>query len=358
MPNTADSLPRFPLTQLPTPVRRLAALEAHLGAPSLWVKCDDCSGQLYGGNKPRKLEYLVADALQRRRAGLLTLGGTGTHHGLATAVAARQAGLRCVLVLVPQPVTSHVLDSMLLAHAWGAELHLARSFAGVLARVATILTAAAARRAPLALIPPGGTNPLGAVGLVRAGLELAAQVRAGELPEPDAVFTALGSGGTAAGLVAGLRAAGLRSRVVAVLVTDTLAPTEQRLANLAGAALARMRHSGADLPQLRFAPDDVTVTRDQLGRGYGYATAAGDDATRTAQQVAGMTLEPTYTAKAFAAFLDAARSRRWGEHLLFWNTFSSVVPRAGIERLPDPSELPRPFQRFFTEAGGDSAAHR
>lgn len=340
-------LPRFPLTQLPTPVRRLAALEAHTGAPSLWVKCDDRSGPLYGGNKPRKLEYLVADALQRKRAGLLTMGGTGTHHGLATAVAARRAGLRCVLVLVPQPVNAHVRESMLLAHAWGAELQLAQSVTGVVARVAATMAIAAARGAPLALIPPGGTNALGAVGFVRAGLELAEQVRAGELPEPDIVFTALGSGGTTAGLTAGLRAAGLRSRVVGVLVTDTLAPTEPRLARLAGAALSRLRRSGEDLPRSRFTGDDFEISRDYLGRGYGYPTEAGESATRAARELEQIDLEPTYTAKAFAAFLDAARSRHQGEHLLFWNTFSSVDAAAGVDRISDPSELPQPFHRFF-----------
>ena len=340
-------LARFRLTDLPTPVRRLRRLESNLGATSLWVKCDDRSGPLYGGNKPRKLEYLVARALQRQRSGLLTIGGTGTHHGLATAIAARQAGLRCALVLLPQPLTPRVQHSMLLAHAYGAELHLAESIPAVLAKVVTTLAAARLRGKPMELIPIGGTNALGAVGFVRAGLELAEQVRAGELPEPDAIFTALGSGGTTAGLIAGLRAGGLRTRVVAVLVTDTLAPSERRLARLAGAALAKLRDSGEALPHLRFSAADVHILRDYIGGGYGVATADGDTATQTARDVEGIELEQTYTAKAFAAFLDAARSRRCGDRLLFWNTFSSVDPQSGIARLPAASELPRPFHQFF-----------
>lgn len=340
-------LPRFRLTQLPTPVRRLHQLQAEIGATSLWVKCDDRSGTLYGGNKPRKLEYLVARALERRRAGVLTTGGTGTHHGLATAIAARQAGLRCALVLLPQPVTDHVRETLRLLHAYGADLYLAESIAAVAGRVLRLLAAAKLRGVPLELIPTGGSSALGTVGFVRAGLELAAQVRAGDLPEPDAVFTALGSGGTAAGLLAGLRAGGLRSRVVAVLVTHTLKPTERRLARLATAALRKLRTADARLPPLHFTAADIEIEGGYLGGGYGVATNAGDAATDLALRTEAMHLEATYTAKAFAAFADAARTGRHGEHLLFWNTFSSVDPIAGVDRLPAPHELPQPFRRFF-----------
>jgi len=100
----------------------------------LWVKCDDRSGPLYGGNKPRKLEFLLGEARRRGRRSVLTFGGIGTHHGLATAICARQAGLRTILVLIPQPVTDHVRRNLLLDHAYGAELHLVPS---VIAAAAT-----------------------------------------------------------------------------------------------------------------------------------------------------------------------------------------------------------------------------
>lgn len=326
----------------------MSALERAVGAASLWVKCDDRSGRLYGGNKPRKLEYLIAQALQRGRAGVVTTGGTGTHHGLATTIAARQAGLSATLVLLPQPVNRHVQESMLLMHAYGARMYLAESVAAVAGRVLSLLARAALAGAPLSLIPTGGTNALGTVGFVRAALELAEQVRAGELPEPDAIFTALGSGGTAAGLVAGLRLAGLRSTVVPVLVTNTLAPTERRLASLAAAALRRMRRSGQQIPSLELPA--VAIERGYLGAGYGVATEAGELASRTAFDLEGIQLEPTYTAKTFAAFVDAARSGRYGNNLLFWNTFSSTDPGAPFDRLPEPGELPAPFHRFWQDS--------
>ena len=343
-------LERFPLTDLPTPVRRLERLEQELGAVSLWVKCDDRSSPLYGGNKPRKLEYLIARALHRQHAGVLTTGGTGTHHGLATTIAARQAGLRAALVLLPQPVTPHVRESMLLMHAYGAEMHLAESVPAVARRAIGLLAGGILRRAPLSLIPTGGTNALGTVGFVRAALELAEQIRRGELPEPDAIFTALGTGGTAAGLIAGLRIAGLRTVVVPVLVTSILAPTGKRLSKLAAASLRQLRRSGAVVPPVQFPPGSIEIERGYLGDGYGVATAAGEAASDLAARLEGIELEATYTAKTFAAFIDAARSGRHGNNLLFWNTFSSIDPRAGIDRLPDPSELPAPFHRFWDEA--------
>jgi D-cysteine desulfhydrase len=345
-----DTLERFPLTQLPTPVRRLAALQRETGHPSLWVKCDDRSGRLYGGNKPRKLEFLLAQARRRGRTGLLTTGGIGTHHGLATAIAARAAGMRCVLVLLPQPVTAHVCESLLLAHAYGAELHLAESLAGVVRRVAFVLVDAVLRGQSLALIPTGGTSALGAVGYLRAGLELAAQVEAGALPAPDTVFVALGSGGTAAGLLAGFRLAGLRTRVVAVLVTDILPPSRARLTRLAGASIELLRRAGEALPPHRFAPAEIEIDATQLGAGYGAASAAGDAAAGVAHALEGIELEPTYTAKCFAAFLAAARRGTHGENLLFWNTFSSIDPRRGVASLPRPAELPPAFHRFFADA--------
>jgi D-cysteine desulfhydrase len=342
-----DSLERFPLTELPTPVRRLVALERETGHPSLWVKCDDCCSPLYGGNKPRKLELLVAQARRRGRAGLLTTGAIGTHHGLATAIAARQAGMRCALVLLPQPVTGHVRESLLLAHAYGAELYLAGSVAAVARKAAFLLVDAVLRGKPLALVPTGGSSALGTVGFLRAALELAAQVEAGSLPAPAKVFVPLGSGGTAAGLLAGFRLAGLRTRVVAVLVTDILPPSGARLARLAAASIDVLRRAGEPLPPYRFSADAIEIDRTQLGAGYGAASAAGEAAARLAHDLEGLELEPTYTAKCFAAFVAAARSGRRNGPLLFWNTYSSIDPRRGIETLPRPAELPPAFHRFF-----------
>jgi D-cysteine desulfhydrase len=184
---------------------------------------------------------------------------------------------------------------------------------------------------------------LGAIGYVNAGLELAEQVRAGELPEPDAVFVALGTGGTVAGLAAGLALGGLRSRVVGVLVTDLLVPSPARLARLGRAALRRLRRAAPDVPAIALRPDAVRVERAWLGPGYGVPTR---EAERARAQIAD--LETTYPAKCLAALLALAREEPWRDRtLLYWDTYSSVDPGAGLAALPEPQMLPAAFHRFF-----------
>jgi D-cysteine desulfhydrase len=340
-------LPRHALTALPTPVQPLDHLARQRDLAALWIKRDDLSGPLYGGNKPRKLEWLLGAALARRRRGVITFGGIGTHHGLATAICARDAGLRTVLVLLPQPVTDHVRHCLLLDHAAGAELHVAGSIAGVAATALRLCAAALWRGQPLAIIPTGGTSATGVIGYVNAGFELADQVRAGALPEPEAIFVPLGSGGTVAGLALGCRLAGLRSRVVAVLVTDILPPSPARLAALARAALRRLHRVAPEIPQAALQAGDIAVLRDYLGRAYGAVTEAGLAAQRLLFETEGIALETTYTAKCLAAFLDLAAHEPYrGRPLLFWNTYSSVDLGATFGALPDWRELPPPFHRF------------
>jgi D-cysteine desulfhydrase len=343
-----DDVPRHALTVLPTPVERMDRLARRRGLEPLWIKRDDMTCPLYGGNKPRKLEWLLGAARARGRRGVITFGGIGTHHGLATAICARDAGLQTALVLLPQPVTAHVLDCLLLDHAVGADLHLAGSVAGaVVAGLRLCATAFVAGR-PLAIIPTGGSSSVGAIGYVNAAFELAEQVRAGLLPEPDAIFVPLGSGGTVAGLVLGCRLAGLHSRVVAVLVTDILPPSPARLARLGVATLHRLRRAAPEIPDVSLQPDDFTVVRGYLGAAYGAVTDAGVAAQRMLFEEEGIGLETTYTAKCLAALLDLADQPPYrGQRLLFWNTYSSVDLSAAVGQLPDWRSLPIAFHRFF-----------
>jgi D-cysteine desulfhydrase len=350
-------LPRHALTVLPTPIEQLDRLTRRCGLASLWIKRDDMTGPLYGGNKPRKLEWLLGAAGARGRTGVLTFGGIGTHHGLATAICARDAGLRATLVLLPQPVTPHVLDCLRLDHAVGAELHLAGSVVGAAVTGLRLSAGALVAGRPLAIIPTGGSSSVGAIGYVNAAFELAAQVRAGLAPEPDAIFVPLGSGGTLAGLALGCRLAGLRSRVVAVLVTDILPPSPARLARLAAATLRRLRRAAPQIPDIALRAGDISIVRGYLGAAYGAVTDAGLAAQRMFEEEEGIGLETTYTAKCLAALLDLAAGAPYrGQTLLFWNTYSSVDRRAIAERLPDWRELPVPFHRFFASGDGASPA--
>ncbi|HEY2385448.1 MAG TPA: pyridoxal-phosphate dependent enzyme [Candidatus Binatia bacterium] len=347
-PGLAGRLPRVHLVDAPTPLQPLRALGRELGT-DLWIKRDDLTGAPYGGNKPRKLEFVLGAARRDGRKSVLTFGGIGTHHGLATTIAARGLGMRSLLVLVPQPVTDAVRHALLLDHAYGAELH----FAASTPRAALIASALLARetlagRRPL-LIPPGGSSVSGTLGYVDAGLELAEQIAAGAAPEPEAVFVALGTGGTAAGLLLAFALAELRTRVVAVLVNDITPPSHARVMALARRAARHLHDLDPAVPRgPALASDRLAVVTDQLGAGYGAASVAGEDARQRLAALEGVALDSTYTAKCLAAVIaDAAHAEQRGRTLLFWHTYSAVDPAVHLATLPDPRQLPRAFHRFF-----------
>ncbi len=337
-----ERLPRVCLTTLPTPVEPLERLARASDIAALWIKRDDATGRLYGGNKPRKLELLLGAAVARGRRRVLTFGALGTHHGLATTICARAAGLDTTLVLVPQPVTPHVRHCLQLLHACGAELHLASGVTDAARQALGILARGWWRSERPEIIPTGGSSVLGALGYVNAGLELAEQVHGGLLPEPAAIFVPLGSGGTVAGLLAGLRAGGLASRVVAVLVTDLMPPSAGRLLRMARACLARLDPVAR---RAAITAGDLVIERGFIGEGYGASTPEGEGAIKLAQQHEGIALEHTYTAKCLAALLHHGTTPELRDRpLLFWNTFSSVEP--DVAPSP-PDRLPAPFRRFF-----------
>jgi D-cysteine desulfhydrase len=272
-----EAIPRLELhTGGPTPVRELR--------PGLWLKDEGVFGDGgWGGNKVRKLEYLLAAAPRRT---ILTFGGRATNWGLATALYGRAHGQRVVLVLVDQPMSAHAVEQFERIRGSGARVVPVHGKAGAAARVPGLWLH---YRRPW-ILPAGGSTPLGAVGYVRAGLEIGAQVRAGELPEPDRLVCAVGTGGTAAGLVVGLQAAGLRTRVHGVVVNDKLRLDPDRIATLAQRCARLLRKHGVDLGVLDLGEDAFDLTRDYLGDGYGHPLPDAPEG-----------YDPVYTAKAMAA---------------------------------------------------------
>jgi len=342
-PGLRDRLPRVPFLAGPTPVSRWDL--PGLAGTELWIKHDERSGTLYGGNKPRKLEFVIGAARARGARRLVTTGGLGTNHGLATTVLGRAAGLATSLVLLHQPVTEEVRRKLLLDAAWGADLVYRRSVPGVALGVAAVLVRSTLRGERPFLVPTGGSSPVGNGGFVSAGLELGLQVDAGLLPAPGSVWVPVGTGGTLAGLVVGLRLAGLTTRVVGVLVTDVLAPHPARLARAARATAARLRRLDSRIPPVSAVPEDFELVTDQVGPGYGAATPAARDAVHIARE-AGLTLETTYTGKCLAALRARAAAGELGqEPVLFWNTHNAVDAAANAPVLPDPRRLPPALRR-------------
>jgi D-cysteine desulfhydrase len=326
-PALRDSLPHLALARAAaTPVREL-----EIGTPAgveLWVKDDGAFGSLMGGNKVRKLEWTLADALRRRRRSIVTVGGLATNHGLATSLYARDAGLRAILALADQPLDDHVRRQFEQILASGAAVHLTGGTVRTALTVPWLLLRnfdLRRMRAPYYL-GVGGSSPLGCVAFVEAALELAAQVEAGVLPEPAHVVVAAGSGGTAAGLVLGLRMAGLRTGVVAVQVNDRTPLDARRIARLARRTESLLRARGASFAAVEAAERDVGFEGGFLGGGYGHRTAEGEAAAQAARDRAGLALEPVYTAKAMAAVIALSRNGAFGAGpVLYWHTRDSVA---------------------------------
>jgi D-cysteine desulfhydrase len=284
-------LPRIDLAQAPTPVQPL-------GIPGVWVKRDDLAGDPFGGNKVRKLEWLLGSA-HETGGDVLTSGTVGSNHLLATALYGQRIGVRVHAVVAPQPDSPRARENARALHACVEKLWVARKPAEVPVAWAKAWTSIRLFGGfPPVSIPIGGSSPLGCLGWVEAGMEIAAQVEAGELPAPERIYVAFGSGGTAAGLLVGLRLAGLRSEVVAVRAAPSWLATGPALRRLARRTLAFLRPYG----WRPVALDGLRIVHDRFGPGYALPGPGTDDAIRAAA-AEGLRLEATYTGKAFAALL-------------------------------------------------------
>ena len=303
-------IPRVPLGEYPTPVE--SARFPDLGSP-LWIKRDDLASPTLGGNKVRALEYLLATVQPGEL--LLTGGGEGSTHVLATAVHASRLRARVHAVRWRHEMHGVSRDIALRAARECAIVETsATAFAGIV-RALTRRLSGKAR-----WIPFGGTSPLGILGHVNAALELADQVEAGELPMPSRVVVPLGTGGTAAGLALGFAAAGMRTRVIGARVVPRIATGRARVVSLARSTARWVRRrTGVSLPTV--ARDAVHVAHEAYGGAYGRVSPVASDAALTMERARGLRLDATYSAKAFAIALQLARAD--DAVTVFWSTFDA-----------------------------------
>ena len=339
----ADRIPWLALGDLPTPLERVPGL----GGGRLWVKRDDLSSRRYGGNKVRKLAFVLADARRRGKRLIVTLGGIGTHHGLATSIFARPLGLGCRLLTFRQPLTAHVRENLRLLGRWGTEVVDCRTLFNTLLQFFLVERL---RRPGAYFLFAGGSTPLGTLGFVDAALELKAQIDHGLMPIPAVVFCPTGSNGTLAGLTLGLRLAGLDTRVIGVRVTAARcgpfpACTPQTGRRLMIGAWGLMRAHCPSVPPVGLSAPQMTGA--YFGAGYGLPSEAGRRSLALARDVAGLRLEPTYTAKTFAAVLDYLDNGGPGP-VLYWHTYNGVDLSAEAAAA-DLSRLPPALRRMAAE---------
>jgi 1-aminocyclopropane-1-carboxylate deaminase/D-cysteine desulfhydrase-like pyridoxal-dependent ACC family enzyme len=267
-----EQIPRLPLASLPTPVHALPAIAKRLDA-GIWIKRDDLSAPRYGGNKVRKLEYLLAEAQHEGADTLLTMGAVGSHHVFATALYGREHGFAVHAVLTPQPYQRHVEEQLRADLAVGAKLYPAESLRKAAAKLIELGLRARLEGRKAMLIPLGGSSVTGVLAYVQAGVELAQQIDAGECPDPAAVYVPCGSCATAAGLALGLAAAGVRTQLIAVRVTDLLFANRFTLGRLVRGAQARLRSLDPRFPDVAdVALRSLVLSDQEFGRGYGVDT--------------------------------------------------------------------------------------
>ncbi len=302
----------------------LQALSAAWELPNLFIKREDLLSEVYGGNKVRKLEFLLADAQARGKRSVITMGALGSHHALATALFAAGLDMRATLVLVPQPASEHVTKNYEAMIASGARVLRAPALLAYPAVRAIALgrIVAAGEGWPYS-IPPGGSNALGTLGYVEAGLEIADQIRSGTCPAPDYIYIAVGSCASIAGLGLGLGLAVAdapvlaNTRIIGVRVVPRIVTSLAYVRSMQQRTLRLLRKLGAAVPK-KNPSITIEILGDQLGKGYGHPTRAGKQAQAAASDVQQLTLEPTYTAKAMAglhAFATATPERRAATHL-------------------------------------------
>jgi len=308
-----QNVPRIRLGHFPTPLEELPRLTQALGGSRLLVKRDDLTGLAAGGNKTRKLEFSVGEALRRDADTLVTLGAVQSNHARQTAAAAARCGMRCVLVLAGRPPEAET-GNLLLDRLLGAEVVFAgdRTREEVAAQRVAELNAAGRR--PF-FIPLGASDEVGAVGFVAAVEELKQQLDEQQL-YVDRVLVASSSFGTQAGLVVGARAVGLRPQIVGVAIDAGLAEVQTSVASL---ALRTARRLGLEIS---IDAREVVAFDGYLGGGYAVMGEPEREAILLAARYEGLLLDPVYTGRAMAGLVDLVRKGEFSkrETILFWHT--------------------------------------
>jgi D-cysteine desulfhydrase len=332
-PALEDLLPFVSLTRLPTRVEPAHKLGARIGLDSLTIKRDDESADFYGGNKTRKLEYVLADARARGCDAVVTFGSAGSNHALATAIYAQRLGLQCYAVLTHQAHTPYVAATLRYHVMLGTKLVHAGRYQDVVATYEKVVESHPSGADRVYKITWGGSSWLGTTGFVAAALELAEQLPASQIPE----------------LILGLRLAGLPTRVLAIKVAPGPRPVDEEFERLFETTDRELRQRDPSLPALDEPLANVELREEFLGPGYAIPTPECSEAIELIYSTEGLKLEATYTGKALGALVqDARRGRLAGRRVMFWNTYNSRPYPEGIDAI-GAEALPDAFRHYLAE---------
>ncbi|MHA1611834.1 MAG: 1-aminocyclopropane-1-carboxylate deaminase/D-cysteine desulfhydrase [Promethearchaeota archaeon] len=341
-----EKIPRVSIIKFPTPVEKLDKLNERLGGMNIWIKRDDLTTPKYGGNKPRKFEFAFSHVLKKKKTRILTVGGIGTNHGLACAILSPEFGLETSIFMINQPLTNLVRKNLLCDYYFRAKLYYTKDTIGTAMK---LLSKLFSNRSSYYLCA-GASSPIGTVGFVNAGLELADQIKAGELPEPDKIFVSLGSMGMAVGLAIGIGLAGLKTTIMGIAVSGKKYNNNKKILKLAKQTISILRKVDSSILDIsKEILDRLVVDRSYFGGEYGRWTSEGIEALKEfKKEEIGCQLEPVYTAKAFAALIAYCKKNPEAktENILYWHSRSSV-DLSQIHSQVDYHDLPLSFHKFF-----------
>jgi len=347
-PILKGKLPYVSLGNFPTPVEKLGKMGKEIGLNNLYIKRDDLSGNIYGGNKIRKLEFILGSIIKKDIKEVLTFGAAGSNHALATAIYANNLGLRSISMLFPQPNADYVKKNLLMSYHSGAELH---QYPNKLLMgpgiICQLLRHGLKYNHFPEIIPPGGSSVLGTTGFVNAAFELKKQISEKKIPEPGYIYVALGTMGTAAGLLLGLKAVNIKSKLMAVRVIDKKMANLEKVEELFHRTNSYLNILDDSFPIFKFPSDQIEINHEFFGRQYALFTSEGMQAVRKIRDTEGIKLEGTYTGKTFAALIDDAKKKKIANvAVLFWNTYNSKDFPDIIADI-DYKELPACFHVYF-----------
>ncbi|HKL56082.1 MAG: D-cysteate sulfo-lyase [Roseovarius sp.] len=315
-------LARFPrhfLAHLPTPLERLDRLSAELGGPEIWIKRDDCTGLSTGGNKTRKLEFLMAEAEAQGADMVMTQGATQSNHARQTAAFAAKLGMDCHILLEDRTGSNDANynhnGNVLLDHLHGATTEKRSGGGDMNAEMEAVAERLRAEGRKVYTIPGGGSNATGALGYVNCAFELLSQVNGTGL-RIDHLVHATGSAGTQAGLITGLQAMNAQIPLLGIGVRAPKAKQEENVYNLACTTAEKLGCAGV------VKREDVVANTDYVGQGYGIPTESGLEAIRMFAELEAILLDPVYSAKGAAGLIDLIRKGHFkkGERVVFLHT--------------------------------------
>jgi len=358
-PGLVGKLSHIDLGDFPTPVHQLKNCGESLRMKNLYIKRDDLSGKeidddarMFGGNKVRKLEFILADALNHGARTVLTFGCAGSNHATATATYAHFLGLRCIAMLKPQPNSPVVQRNLLLMSSSNAELHYTshdeRSRATELAMIENEKMYG---DVPYQ-IPTGGSCALGVVGFVSAAFELKEQIERSEIRAPDVIYVTASSCATIAGLLLGVRAAGLQAKIIGVSIEPEVQSGDllAKITRLMYEANVLLHNLDQNFPLFDVASNEINLVYDLCGDGYGLPTDASAAAFDLLLRTEHIQLDGTYTSKAFSALIRDAQVNRicCDTVVLFWDSYCGDVI-GSLYSTYDYRQLPAPLWAYFED---------